>query len=110
MSPLTSSPLVARTSSWTLNAAMRLLTRPLRQQPPRDVAVVERQHVGPDDLVRLVPLAGDDHRVAGPRPRERGGDRRPPGGEPPLAIAPAPNPRDAAGGLRDDRGGILGAG
>src|SRR2546426_687502 len=38
-SPLTSAPSVARTSSWTLNAAMRLLTRPLRQQPPRDVAV-----------------------------------------------------------------------
>src|SRR2546428_234936 len=108
-SPLTSAPWVARTSSWTRTAARRLLPPRLRQQPPRDVAVVERQHVGPDDLVRLVPLAGDDHRVAGPRPRERGGDRRTPVGEPRIAVALAPNPRDADGDLRDDRVGILGA-
>src|SRR5262245_5950830 len=74
-SPATRAPCVARTMSWTVNGGTVALGPLSRQDPPRDLAVVERQHVGAHDLIGLVTLPGDDHRVAGLGPAERGTDR-----------------------------------
>src|SRR5205823_669040 len=74
-SPATRAPWVARTMSWTVNAGTIALGPLSRQDPPRDLAVVERQYVGADDLIGFVTLPGDDHRVARLGPSERGADR-----------------------------------
>src|SRR5262245_26204132 len=74
-SPATRAPWVARTMSWTVKGGTVALGPLSRQDPPRDFTVVERQHVGAHDLVGLVTLAGDDHRVAGLGPAEHGANR-----------------------------------
>src|SRR5439155_11806807 len=54
----------------------RSLLAPLsRQDPPRDLAVVERERVGTHDLIGLVTLAGEDHRIARLGPGEHRGNR-----------------------------------
>src|SRR5215470_14448864 len=82
------------------------LSRFPRQQCPRHIAVVERQHLAADDLVGLVPFAGDDDRVARARPRERRADRSVAIGH--AGVALAPYVRRAGGDLGDNRLGILG--
>src|SRR5438132_181329 len=56
----------------------RSLLGPLsRQDPPRDLAVVERERVGTHDLIGLVTLPGDDDRIARLGPGEHRGNRAP---------------------------------
>src|SRR5258705_7337855 len=74
-SPATRAPCVARTMSWTVNSGTVALGPLSRQDPPRDLTVVERQHVGAHDLIGLVTLSGDDHRVARLGPSEHRPDR-----------------------------------
>src|SRR3989441_7172873 len=74
-SPATRAPCVARTMSWTVNSGTVALGPLSRQDPPRDLTVVERQHVGAHDLIGLVTLSGDDDRVARLGPGEHGADR-----------------------------------
>src|SRR2546426_11056643 len=74
-SPATRAPWLARTMSCTVNGGTALLGPRLGQDSSRNVAVVERKHVGADDLIGLVPLPGNDHRVAGLGPGERLPDR-----------------------------------
>src|SRR5215467_15086674 len=74
-SPATRAPWVARTMSWTVKGGTVALGPLSRQDPPRDLAVVERQHVGAHDLIGLVTLARDDHRVTRLGPAEHGADR-----------------------------------
>src|SRR5262245_56117636 len=105
-SPTTSAPWVARTISWTVKVGM--LGRPLAEDGARHVTVVEGQHVGADDLVGLVPLARDDHGVAGAGPGERVRDGRATvglGGPARVAARHGPHPGqdlvdDGAGRLR----------
>src|SRR5262252_1025792 len=74
-SPATRAPCVARTMSWTVKGGTVALGPLSRQDPPRDLAVIERQHVGAHDLIGLVTLARDDDGVAGLGPAEHGADR-----------------------------------
>ena len=61
-----------------LRAAMLPASRDVREHLARDRPVVERRHHRAHGLRGLVPLARDEHHVAGPRGRDRGGDRRAP--------------------------------
>src|SRR5262245_35948959 len=74
-SPATRAPCVARTMSWTVNGGTVALGSPARQDPSRNLAVVERKRLGPDDLIGLVTLSCDDDGVARLGPREDRGDR-----------------------------------
>src|SRR4030095_4316994 len=69
-SPATRAPCVARTMSWTVNVGTGALGPLSRQDPPGDLAVVEGEHVGADDLIGLVTLPGDDDRIARRGPAE----------------------------------------
>src|SRR5215467_12864723 len=61
--------------SWTVKGGTVALGPLSRQDPPRDLAVIERQHVGAHDLIGLVTLARDDDGVAGLGPAEHGAKR-----------------------------------
>src|SRR5436309_10668853 len=83
--------------------AQSLLDPALRQDSPRDVAVVEREHLGADDLIGLVTLPGDDDRIARLGPGERGPDRDGAVGLGRVAARAGPGPPDADQDLADDR-------
>src|SRR5262249_45264776 len=68
----------------------------------RHLTVVERQHLGADDLVRLMALARDDDRVTGAGPAERVGDGRAPVGLARVATLASTAPH-ALHDLVDDR-------
>src|SRR2546428_6720547 len=98
-SPATRAPWLARTMSCTVNGGTALLGPRLGQDSSRNVAVVEREHVGADDLIGLVPLPGNDHCVAGLGPAERRPDRgravgrgRVAAPRPPRPPQPRPDP------------------
>src|SRR5258705_11182017 len=99
--------------SCTVNGGTGALAPCLRQDLARDLAVVERKHVGADDLIGLVTLSGDDDRIAGLGPGEGPADRRgpvdlrrvaarrpprpAPAGPPPARYRPPPLPRRVVG-------------
>src|SRR2546425_6562612 len=90
-------------------AARALLGPRLRQDSPRDVAVVEREHVGADDLIGLVALPGNHHRVAPFGPGESVADRDGAVGLPHVAARGRSRPAHAGHDLVDDRLRPLGA-
>src|SRR6266850_6903986 len=84
-------------------AARALLAPCLRQDLARDLAVVERKHVGADDLIGLVTLSGDDDRIAGLGPGEGPADRRSPVDLRRVAARRRPGPAHAGHHLVDYR-------
>src|SRR5580765_4076046 len=106
-SPATRAPCVARTMSWTVNSGTVALGPLSRQDPPRDLTVVERQYVGAHDLIGLVTLSGDDHRVARFGPAEHRPDRARAIGLGREAARRRTSPPHADDDLVDDRFGAL---
>src|SRR5215813_9713816 len=90
-------------------AARALLAPGLRQDLSRDLAVVERQDLGADDLIGLVTLPGDDDRVADLGPLERTADRRAPIGFGDIAARRRAGPAHTGHHLVDDRFRTLGS-
>src|SRR5438034_9161484 len=84
-------------------AARALLAPCLRQDLARDLAVVEPKHIGANDLIGLVTLAGDDDRLAGLGPGEGPADRRGPVDLRRVAARRRAGPAHAGHHLVDDR-------